>query len=105
MSQFFVVLQNEAGEQLDGQVEFFASGAPVGAAGIHKGGTNITSDTIPEGTNKYKFTSPGYSWFSTSNLYDANTITLVKEVEPAKYVLIGGALVGGLWVLSRFIRK
>lgn len=101
MSQFFIVIQNEAGETIDGQVEFLAAGAPVGAVAIHKGGTNILSTDIPEGTNKYKFTSPGYSWFSTSNLYESNTITLVKEVDPSKYLLIGGALVGGVWLLSR----
>lgn len=101
MSTYLIVLQNEAGEPLDGQVEFIASGAPVGAAGLHKGGTTIDFADIPEGTNKFKFTSPGYSWFSTSNLYDANTITLVKEVEPTKYILMGGALVSGIWLLSR----
>jgi hypothetical protein len=101
MSQYLIFLQNEAGEQLDGQIEFLAGGAPVGAAGLHPGGTTITSEDIPAGTDKFKFTSPGYGWFSTSNLYDSNTITLVKEVEPSKYVLIGGALVGSIWLLSR----
>ncbi len=101
MTQYSIILQDEAGEPLEGEIEFISGGVPVGGAGLHKGGTTITTDNIPEGTDKFKFTSPGYGWFSISNLYDTNTITLVKEVEPTKFLLIGGALVGGIWLLSR----
>lgn len=102
MTQFTVVLQNEVGDPLDGQVEFFSGGAPVGAAGVHKGGSTILiAEEVPEGTDKYRFTSPGYSWYSTSNIYDTNTITLVKEIDPTRYLLIGAVLVGGAWLLSR----
>lgn len=101
MSAYQIALQNEAGEPLDGQVEFFAGNDPIGAAGLHKGGTTIDFADIPNGTSKFKFTSPGYSFLSLSSLYDTNTITLVKEDNPTKLILIGGALIGGIWLLSR----
>lgn len=100
--EYFVTLLGEDNQPIDGQVEYLAGGAPVGAAGIHKGGTALLFADIPEGTDKFRFTAPGYWWFSTSQLYDTNTITLVKEVDPMKYFLVGGALIGGVWWLSRF---
>ena len=104
MSKYFVSLINEKGEALDGQVEYYAGGAPVGAAGIHKGGTALFFSDIPEGTTKFRFESPGYAWFSTSQLYDENTITLVKEPNPVIPAVIGAGVVAGLWLLQTKFR-
>jgi hypothetical protein len=100
--EYFVTLLGEDNQPIDGQVEYLVGGAPMGAAGIHKAGTALLFTDIPEGTDKFRFTSPGYSWFSTNQLYETNTITLVKEENPTKLILIGGALIGGVWLLSRF---
>ena len=102
--QYFVTLYNEDKQPLDGQVEYFANGIPVGAAGIHKGGTSLEFGDIPEGTDKFKFTSPGYSWFSVSQLYDSNAITLVKEPSMLLPAIIGAGVVGALWYIQKKFR-
>lgn len=99
--EYFVSLLGDNNEPIDGEVEYLSGGAPVGGAAIHKGGTSLLFTEIPEGTDKFRFTSAGYSWFSTNQLYETNTITLVKEENPTKLILIGGALIGGVWLLSR----
>lgn len=101
ISQYFVTLLGEDDQPIDGEVEYLIGGAPYGGAAIHKGGTALLFTDIPEGTDKFKFTAPGYSWFSVNRLYDTNTITLVRETNQTKLILIGGALIGGIWLLSR----
>lgn len=99
--QYFVTLLGDDNQPIDGEVEYLTGGAPAGGAAIHKAGTALLFTDIPEGTDKFRFTSPGYSWFSTNQLYETNTITLVREVNATKLILIGGALIGGVWFLSR----
>lgn len=99
--EYFVTLLGDDNQPIEGEVEYYSGGAPAGGAAIHKAGTALRFSDIPEGTDKFRFTSPDYSWFSTNQLYETNTITLVKDLNATKLILMGGALIGGVWLLSR----
>jgi hypothetical protein len=105
MITYSVVLRSEEGEGLDGYVKFYnAAGEELGEAHIGVNGFDIYDSDIPVGTVSYRFVAPGYSWYGTSTLYDANTITLVKEVPIIKYLVLGGAGVVAGYLLIKFLK-
>lgn len=105
MMVFRVLLQNEQGESIAGQVEYSNNnGDLLGASGVPIGGSDIYPDEIPAGTTHYRFVSQGYGYYGSATLYDNNVITLIKETPVLKYFLLGGLGLAVFYGLSRLLK-
>lgn len=105
MMVYRVVIKNEQGESIAGEVEYSDStGQYLGASGISIGGSDVYGDEIPDGTTHYRFTSPGYGYYGSSTLYDSNVVTLVRDTPVAKYFFMGGLALAVFYGLSRLFK-
>jgi len=105
MMVFRVLLQNEQGESIAGEVQYYdVNGGMLGASGVSIGGSDIYPDEIPAGTVHYKFIAQGYGYYGSDTLYDSNVVTLIKETPVLKYFLLGSAGLAVFYGLSRLFK-
>lgn len=99
MAGSHVDIQNEAGQPLEGTIEYMQDGAVIGFEVIHSTGADLGPP--PDGTTGFRVSSDGYYSFTTSVLSDDNVFILVKKVNVLAYAFIGAGALGLIWVLSR----
>jgi hypothetical protein len=105
MTVYKVVLLNENGESIDGELVYLdVHGIQLGSAAVYAGGSDIYDSQIPDGTVLYHAEVPGYKPLTIEKLFETTTFQLAKETPVVKYVLLGGLAVGAIVLLSRFIK-
>lgn len=105
MMVFRVQLQNEQGESIAGEVQYFdGTSQLLGASGVSIGGSDIYPDEIPAGTVHYRFIAQGYGYYGSATLYDNNVVTLIKETPVLKYFLLGSLGLALFYGLSRLFK-
>lgn len=96
-----VKIQNDKGEPLAGVVYFYdAQGTEIGQVVIQPGGSDMPAQAVENGSH-FWVTSPGYSSYGTSAIYqDGNLFTLVRSVP--NFVYYGLGAVGIVVLLKLF---
>lgn len=97
-----VQIKNSQGQPLPGTVYFYdADGTEVGLATVAPGGSDMEPWQV-EAARHFWITSPGYSSYGTSVLFqEGNTFTLSRSVPPIAYYVLGGIAALGLMKLLK----